>query len=174
VSQAGPQLQTPGGWGASQILDSLDTIGRAGREQPAPGSDQPAPDFSLKSFSGPVVSLAQLRGRPLVVNFFASWCGPCRSELPLLQQRAAAHPEFTFVLIDVVDQQGAAQDLLNRLQVRTPLVLSDPDGSASTAYGATGLPTTVFLRADGSVAARVARQLDAATISSRMSLAVGG
>jgi hypothetical protein len=54
------------------------------------------------------------------------------------------------------------------------VVLSDPDGSTSAAYGATGLPTTVFLRADGSVAARVARQLDAATISSRMSLAVGG
>ena len=173
-AQGRTQLHSAGPWGAAQIVDALQTISRPGADPVNYGPRRQARDFTLTSFNGRQVSLSQLRGRPLVINFFASWCAPCRVELPLLEQQAAIHPELTFVLIDVSDRQSAAADLLSRLHVRTPVVLSDPDGATSAAYGVPGLPTTVFVRADGSIAVQIARQIDSATLGAGMAAAAAG
>lgn len=160
------------GWGAPQVLDALRTLG--GLAQPSGGAGGgAAPGFSLRGLDGRAVDLTGFRGRPLVINFFASWCPPCRSELPLLQQDAAAHPEVTYLLVDSWEagSQGAA--LLRSLRVTAPVGAADPDGTAAAAYLVAGLPTTVFVRADGTIEARVARQLDQATLSAHRAAITG-
>lgn len=158
-------------WGAPQILDALRTLG--GLNQAAGGGGAAAPDFSLKGLDGRTVDLAGFRGRPLVINFFASWCPPCRSELPLLQQDAAAHPEVAYLLVDSWEGGGQGSALLRSLHVTAPAAAADPEGTAAAAYLVGGLPTTVFVRSDGIIEARVTRQLDQATLSAHRAAITG-
>src|SRR5205807_4097898 len=97
----------------------------------------------------PAVSLQALRGKPVVINFWASWCLPCRREMPAFQ---AAHEalggKVAFVGIDNKDFQKDALDLVRTTGIRYPSGF-DPDGSVASRYGLVGLPTTVFVSADG-------------------------
>jgi cytochrome oxidase Cu insertion factor (SCO1/SenC/PrrC family) len=159
-------------WGAPQVLDALHSIASLAPVSDAAGG--PAPDFKLQRLNGGTLSLADLRGRPVVLNFFASWCPPCRSELPLLQRDAAAHPGVTYLLVATRDDPAQAKALLARLGVSAPAAAEDPEGTAADAYGAFGLPTTVFIRRDGTIAARVARQLDPGTLDADRSALEAG
>lgn len=93
-------------------------------------------------------------GRPVVVNVFASWCAPCKRELPLLVQAAEQHPDITFLGIDSEDQRAAAQALVREFEVPFT-TLYDPDGQTAAALGARVMPTTVAFDRDGRLAARV-------------------
>jgi cytochrome oxidase Cu insertion factor (SCO1/SenC/PrrC family) len=159
------------GWGAPQVLDALRTIGAVAQPQTQGGGE--APQFTARGLDGREVSLASLRGRPVVINFFASWCPPCRSELPNLEESAAKHPDATFLLVDVRDDPGQARKLLADLGVRHAVALSDPDGAISSLYSVPALPTTVFVRADGTIEARYPRQLDEGTLASHMAALSG-
>jgi thiol-disulfide isomerase/thioredoxin len=119
------------------------------------GVDQGMPGVTLPCLGGGrPVDVAGLRG-PMIVNFWASWCGGCRRELPALAAYALSHPSVKVVGIDYLDPQpGAALQLAARSDVRYPL-LADPRGEldrASPLPHISGLPTTVFLSADGSIA----------------------
>ena len=107
------------------------------------------------------VSLAELRGRPVVINFFAAWCIPCREELPLLE---ATHQRLgdrvRFVGIDTRDSRSQAQDLLRETGVTFPAGY-DPKGVLVDRYRlGRGLPATLFLDADGVLVEQVLGQLD--------------
>jgi len=111
-----------------------------------------APDFTLISLSGETVSLSDYAGRPVMINFWASWCPPCRAELPLL---AAAHDRyqdqgFEILGVTVNDSAYGAQDFVDRIGATWPILLDD-DGLAWTAYGGVGLPTSFFVDAAGLV-----------------------
>ena len=110
---------------------------------------------------GRSVDVAGLRG-PMIVNFWASWCGACRREMPALATYARSHPSVDVVGIDYLDPQpGAALQLAVRSGVRYPL-LADPGGEldrASPLPHILGLPLTVFLAADGSIAHVEARTM---------------
>ncbi len=145
------------GWGSAQVLGSLRDVNSI-LQQEASGQGG-APDFVATDLDGHSVSPAQFRGRPLLVNFWASWCVPCRTELPLLQQAADRSPSLAIVLVDERDGAGAARQFLRGLHVRLP-VASDPDGSVGARYRVAGLPATFFVRADGSIASSRLGQLD--------------
>jgi cytochrome oxidase Cu insertion factor (SCO1/SenC/PrrC family) len=154
------------GWGAPDVLQSLLTI--AGPQQPSPGAGGNAPSFTLTGTDGRHVSLASLAGRPAVVNFWASYCPPCRAEMPLLQRDAGSKSGVQLVLVNEGDSGQAARDFLDSLAVHQPALL-DSDLSVGHAYGAVALPTTVFIRADGTIAARHIGQLDAVVLAAQIS-----
>jgi len=98
------------------------------------------------------VDLASLRGKPVWVNFMATWCLPCRDELPLMQGYAARYEDEGLVtlLVDVGEDEAAVKAFLDDLNVYLPAAL-DGDGSAQAAWGATALPVHFWIDADGIV-----------------------
>jgi cytochrome c biogenesis protein CcmG/thiol:disulfide interchange protein DsbE len=115
-----------------------------------------APDFTLKSTSGKSVTLSALRGRPVVIVFFASWCQPCEAELPVLQQ--FAHDDAARLRVIGVNFQDLPSDtatFVHRLGVTFPALLEDPSGPVASRYGILGIPQTVFVDARGIVSGRV-------------------
>jgi len=116
------------------------------REPPRVGAL--APDFTLVDAGGERVTLSQLRGRPVLVAFWASWCGPCRGEFPHLGEIAESGD--VAVLAISRDSDRAAMDAYLATQERTPRVLID-DGSAARAYDVNGIPVTWLLDPNGRV-----------------------
>jgi len=110
-----------------------------------------APDFSLGLFDGSTFTLSDAlkTGKPVVVNFWASWCGPCADEAPLLQDAARRNADrFTFVGVDVQDQDSDAQTFLRKYAVSYPNG-SGNAGPISIQYGMRGVPETYFIAPDG-------------------------
>ena len=145
------------GWGAPSVLQSLLTI--TGPEQVAPNGGGRAPSFTLVGTDGRRVSLADLAGEPLVINFWASYCPPCKAEMPLLQRRVVASSKVRLVLINEGDSNQSALAFLNATGIQQAALL-DSNLAVGRAYGVVPLPTTVFVRADGSIAGRQVGELD--------------
>lgn len=99
------------------------------------------------------LSVADYAGKPLVVNFFGSWCGPCKAEAPALAEFAAAHPEAQFVGIAVNDSEDAAVGFMKEYGLSYPIVIDD--GSLGSSWGISGVPTTIFINSDGQEADRI-------------------
>lgn len=158
------------GWGQAQVVDSLRAIG--GPLQSSSGGGGAAPPFTLATLDGHQVGLESLRGRPVLINFWASWCTPCRREMPLIQQTAAQHPKLAVLLVDERDEQGAAKSFVEQLHIRST-VLFDGDGAIGDRYGISGLPTTVFVRPDGSLEGRYVGETNRQLLDSHIS-AIGG
>lgn len=136
---------------------------------------RPAPGFSLPQLTDPAatLTLARLRGKNVVVNFWASWCSPCQAEMPVLQAAAVrSRGKVVFVGIDANDTRDAAIGFLRRVPVTYP-TLFDPNGSVAISYGLFGLPTTVFVSPTGKLLGRHSGQLDAATLQSALRQAFG-
>ncbi len=114
-----------------------------------------APDFSLADLDGNPVRLADLEGRPVVLNFWASWCGPCVEEFPLLRDAAARHADDGLAIVGVVvrDRSEAARDFIARNGGSWPAAM-DPGERVASAYGILGPPETYFIARDGTIAAR--------------------
>lgn len=113
----------------------------------------PAPTWSLPNLrdASARVALAQFMGRPVVVNFWASWCPPCRKEMPALAATARrVGAEVAFVGIDANDQRSAALAFAAKTGVKYPLAY-DANGTVAGDYGVRGLPTTFFVSANGDV-----------------------
>jgi thiol-disulfide isomerase/thioredoxin len=145
------------GWGTASVLESLLTISRP--ETVASQSGGRAPGFTLDSTDGRRTSLAELGGKPLIINFWASYCPPCRAEMPLLQRRVGTLTTVRLVLINEGDSAQGARDFLSSTGVQQAALL-DSDLAVGRAYGVIPLPTTVFVRADGSIAGRQIGELD--------------
>jgi cytochrome c biogenesis protein CcmG/thiol:disulfide interchange protein DsbE len=103
--------------------------------------------FSGTTLDGEPLDLETYRGKPVVVNFWASWCGYCEAEMPDLVKFAAAHPEVAVIGVDVNDDEGAALDSASKWGLTFPSVY-DPDGQIFARFGTEGLPTTVFYDKD--------------------------
>lgn len=110
-----------------------------------------APAFELRSIDGETVSLAGLRGRPVVVNFWGAWCEQCTRELPLLGEMHRRYPEVTVVGVLYREDPAVGRAAAEKAGANWP-TLVDPDGSVAAAYGVDSAPATFFLRADGTIA----------------------
>lgn len=109
-----------------------------------------ASDFTGKTLSGKNIRLQELRGNVVMLNFWASWCGPCRKEMPLLEALQKKYQRLGFVLIGVnVDEDTkAAQRFLADVKTSFPMVI-DNQGSISKSYNVAAMPTSIFIDRDG-------------------------
>jgi len=116
------------------------------------GASSPAPTFDLPSRDGKEISLAQYKGQVGMINFWASWCGPCRTEMPLLETMYKTYGKRGFVLlgVNVEPDSNAANNWLKQTPVSFP-VLYDTKSKVSSLYNVTGMPTTVFIDRKGNV-----------------------
>jgi len=110
----------------------------------------PAQDFTLKSRSGKNVRLAEQKGNVVLINFWASWCGPCRQEMPKLEQMYQKYKDLGFTLlgINLDATPELSQKLLKDITVTFP-VLFDPENKVSEAYDVESMPTTVIIDKNG-------------------------
>jgi peroxiredoxin len=112
----------------------------------------PAPDFTLRTLDGPALRLAEQRGQVVLVNFWASWCAPCKVEMPHLNALADKyrHTGVVLVGINIDDDPKKAAAEARKLGIRFPVLL-DTDKTASKAYKLEAMPTTVLVDRDGQV-----------------------
>lgn len=117
-----------------------------------------APVFTVYADDGTAVRLGDMRGKPTIVNFFASWCGPCRSEMPHFDEAYKAYgDEINFMMVDLCafgnDTKENAKALVEQGGWTFP-VYFDTEGEAATAYAVRSMPTTLFVTADGVLAGK--------------------
>ena len=117
--------------------------------------DHPAPDFALSGIDGKIHHLKDYSGKRIVLNFWATWCVPCRQEMPLLQKTYAQLQSNGLVVIGVDQQEdaGTVSAFLKEVNVTYPILL-DNDLSAFHAYGVMGIPITFFIDTNGIVRAK--------------------
>ncbi|KNZ32964.1 MAG: redoxin [Methylibium sp. NZG] len=119
---------------------------------PAVTPAKPAPDFTLRTMSGPNMRLQEQRGQVVLVNFWASWCGPCRQEIPHLNTLYDKYRASGFVLmgVNIDDNPKVAAELAAKLGVKFPVLL-DTDKTVSKLYDMSAMPATVVIDRDGKV-----------------------
>jgi cytochrome c biogenesis protein CcmG, thiol:disulfide interchange protein DsbE len=116
------------------------------------GIGQPAPPLAVPQLGGGEIALSNLRGKPVWVNFMASWCPPCRDELPIMNGYAARYAETGLVVlaIDVREDEAVVDAFIREMNVTFPVGL-DGDGTAQADWGAFALPVHYWIDAEGIV-----------------------
>lgn len=111
---------------------------------------QTPPEFTLLLPDGRHASIADLKGHPVLINFWATWCPPCRAEMPELLQAARDYPDLRMLAVNVSEAPGDVSSFAEQFRMEVPVVI-DPKGTISDRYNITGLPTSVFLDANGKI-----------------------
>ena len=117
----------------------------------APANTHPAPHASYARLHGGTFRVADERGRLLILDFYASWCEPCKIELPLVERWAHRHPKTAVVPIDVGEPRAAVLQFARRYRLSN--VALDPQQTASAYFGVKGFPTVVVIDPQGSIRA---------------------
>jgi cytochrome c biogenesis protein CcmG/thiol:disulfide interchange protein DsbE len=140
-------------------------LGRNPRAVDSPLVGRPSPDFALESLEGgPPVVLSALRGRPVVINFWASWCVPCLEEHALLVSAArAAGSRAQFLGVIYEDDADQVRRFLARRGAAYPSLV-DPESRTAIAFGIFGVPETFFIDSAGRIAAKHVGPLDQASL----------
>ena len=134
-----------------------------------PGSSsQPLPQLSLPALDGNSVVLTSFVGKPTVVNLWATWCPPCRREMPLLQQAQVAHPEINFVFVNQGETQDQVVRYLKGQGMALRNVLIDATRSTGAAFNEAAMPTTLFFDTQGRLASSRIGALSEATLAQRL------
>ena len=169
VTGADPGVETPVGDDPDTLLDLADVSGST------PGADEQAPDFSVRTFDGNDFTLSMHLaedGRPVVLNLWASWCLPCRTEMPLLDDFAAANPDVQMLGVAVRDDPTAAGDFAAEIGVDY-LLGYDEKEEVDAAYRALGLPATFWIDADGIIVKRMFGAVSEEDLAEGVALANG-
>ena len=136
---------------AFALLNKAPVTGRSG----ATRVQKPAPEFTLPLFDGGQLVLAEHLGRPVVINFWASWCAPCRDEAPLLERTWRSYRDrgVQYIGVAIQETEEGGRAYLKEFGITYPNVL-DRDGKVTVDYGVIGLPVTFFVNRDGIVERR--------------------
>jgi peroxiredoxin len=154
---------------SSKVVNS--SSDRVASLEPAPVAGHAAPDFELATPTGEKIRLSDYRGKPVIVNFWATWCGPCRAEFPEFQEAAVDNAD-SLVIIGVnstsTDQAESIPTFLEEFGITFPIVL-DEQGDVVDLYRVLGLPTTVFIDSNGVINEVFTGPLNKAYIESKIS-----
>jgi len=142
-------LNTSYGWAQSKVnFKAIPVL------QPMKDS-APTPDFSLTTPEGKKISLKDFRGKTIFLNFWATWCVPCREEMPAMEKLYQEYKDNNFVIlaVNVKDRKQEAMAFIKELKLTYPVAL-DPEAEVAQLYGAWGLPTTYLIGPKGEGLAR--------------------
>jgi cytochrome c biogenesis protein CcmG/thiol:disulfide interchange protein DsbE len=147
----------------------------SGALESAPHQGFLAPEIELATLDGEGMRLSDLRGKPVLINFWASWCGPCRAEMPHLQAAFEDHAADRLVVLGVNQMESAppVAGLVEELDLTFP-VLMDRDGDVSAAYQVRGLPTSFFVDADGIIRDLFIGPMSSGLIESKLETILSG
>ncbi|MGA9532676.1 MAG: TlpA disulfide reductase family protein [Anaerolineales bacterium] len=157
---AGATVERGNGWGwlwkASSILGVVALLALVGwgmvRAQAGPKRSGLAPDFTIRTFDGDSIVMSELRGQVVVINFWASWCPPCREEAPYLERTWRQYQDqgVVFIGVDYVDTEPEALAYIEEFDITYP---NGPDARTeiSQAYQIQGVPETFFIGVDGAL-----------------------
>jgi thiol-disulfide isomerase/thioredoxin len=155
--------------GRTLALPDRDQVSLAGRSAD-PLVGQPAPEFELMSLEGSPLKLSQFRGQAVALNYWATWCGPCKEEMPLLQRRYEKYsPDLVVLGVDAGEDPDLVSRFVDDLELTFP-ILMDIDYEVESLFGITAYPTTVFIDSDGIIQARHIGQLDARLLDAYLAL----
>lgn len=148
------------------VMAILWVVGCSGPATPPAQEDVAAAyAFTLSSLDGPPVALADLRGRWVLVNFWATWCAPCQDEMADLQRLSGHYPERLAVLgVNMRESPEAIRAFLGETGIRFPILL-EPGDEMLLAYGVRGLPLTALIGPDGGLHQRIVGPVDVTTLS---------
>ncbi|WMT57503.1 TlpA family protein disulfide reductase [Truepera radiovictrix] len=122
------------------------------------------PPLTLTNLAGEPVALGAFAGKPLVLNLWATWCPPCRRELPLFAETAERFPEVTFALVSQGESGAQVAGFVAEQGLSLPNVLLDPGAELGRQWRAAGLPNTFFFAADGTLVYRHVGELSRARL----------
>lgn len=172
-AQGRSELKTGGSWTPQTVYQAIAPLLQQEREvnafpktsQAVPG--KLAPNFTLTSTSGARVTLAKLKGRPVMLDFWASWCTNCKADMGLVARAAKLYSArgLSVVLIDDQQSSRTAENFLRSLQVHLPSLL-DTRGTVAEAYGLPGLPVAVFIKPSGVISSLILGQLQSGELRS--------
>ena len=128
---------------AGVIRAQIEADGAAGR------IGAPAPDFEWTDLDGRTLRLSSYRGKVVVVNFWATWCPPCREEMPALQGVAASEPDVVVLEVDLMEPADKARSFLDSLGLDRLQPVLDSDGATTRRFGVLSLPSTFFVDKSG-------------------------
>ena len=158
----------------SQLLTPAQNQASTGDNAHGPLQGHLAPDFTLGALStqrASTIDLASFKGKPVVLNFWASSCGPCHDEAPLLQStwQRMQSKGIVFIGIDFQDAQSDGLSFLQKYAITYPNAL-DPGGSTAIHYGITYTPTTFFINRKGVIVRSIPREMTAQDLESGLQL----
>lgn len=133
-----------------------------------PQRSPPLPQVAMTRLEGGSLAFSALAGRPVVVNLWASWCGPCRREMPVLRQAQLDHPDVTFIFVNQGEPAETIRAYLASQNIKLDNVVLDAKSQMGAALGSRALPTTFFFDARGAMRGRRTGELSAATLSEQL------
>ena len=125
------------------------------------------PNFAFVLDDGSYATLDDLKGRPVLINFWATWCGPCRLELPELVKAAQENEDLVVLAVNMQEARSAVEPFAQEFDMTMPVVL-DADGRLRMEYLVRGLPTTYFVDREGKIASVVAGPLTPKILADRL------
>lgn len=143
----------------------------------ASGQETAAPEFTMTNSEGDTLTLADFRGKPVLLNFWASWCGPCQSEMPAIQAAFEQYgSQVQFVIVNMTGMGGetaeAASAFIQQEGYTFPIYF-DVDSSAATAFGVTSIPQTYLVDAEGNIIAVAHGAMNDAVLEEAMQMLLG-
>lgn len=140
--------ELPGGLGRGFPLGAA----AGGNEDTGIAIGKRAPNFSMTLDDGRTITLHDLKGRPVMINFWATWCGPCRIEMPEIVRTAQSTPELAVLAVNVQEQLPLVQSFAEDFAMDLPII-RDEEGSIQNLYQIRGMPTTYFVDKNGAIRA---------------------
>jgi peroxiredoxin len=130
-----------------------------------------APDFTLVNLEGEEIRLSELRGKGVVINFWATWCNPCKREMPLIEEQyqIVKDQEIEILAVNIAESNLAVSSFIKRLGVTFPVLL-DSDRAVTQRYGVGALPSTFFINKDGIVVEHFVGEMNESILVKRLDL----
>jgi len=129
----------------------------------------PASEFELMNLEGEAISLADFIGQPMVINFWATWCPPCRAEMPIFEEYAGIfQDELIFLAVNGGEEEEIVRQYIEAYAFQNVIFLLDPQNEAANLYRIRGLPTTLFIDAQGVLQSTHIGQLDEAILRANL------